>query len=75
MDIKEMAFRVEDLSIEAEKADSMCEAIYQAIYCGENNTEVYQWAFVTFREITSDLKDEMEKLKDQVFETMRGEKQ
>lgn len=72
MTMKEIAYRIEALQVEAEKIDSVQKAIFAAIYqqtCYAK--EDYEWAFVAFSELTFDLKNELKELKDKAFESFR----
>ena len=57
MSIKEIALKSEELQTQAEKAHALQEAIEQAIYCGTNSINGYEWAFVLLAELTCELKN------------------
>lgn len=72
---KNLAFKIEDLFTEAEKIDSMNEALFQAVFRGDNDPAMYEWAFIAFRNMTFELREQMKDLTDESFKLMRGEKE
>ena len=52
MTVKEIAFEIENLQIEAEKVNSFQNALFEAIYGGNNAPETYEWAFVALGDYT-----------------------
>ena len=74
MSEKEIAFKIEELQIQAEKADGLQNALWQAIYCGDFNASVYEWAFVLLGDITCELKNELEILSRAAFNALHEKK-
>ena len=73
MALKEIAFKIEDLVVEAEKIESMQKALWQAIWRGDLAECEYEWAFVVFGDLTFALKNNLQTLSDEVFKTLKGE--
>ncbi|MDO4307226.1 MAG: hypothetical protein Q4C77_10345 [Eubacteriales bacterium] len=74
MTIKEIAYKVEDLRIEAEKINSLQNALFTAIYSESNAISTYEWAFVVLDDMTHSLKDELKIVTNELFAIFRGEK-
>jgi len=74
MTLKDIAYKLEEIWIEAEKVDSLQIAIFQAIYKGEHNPDVYEWAFNALGDRTFSLQASLEKIVDEIFELLRKER-
>lgn len=73
MTIKEIAYRIGELQIEAEKVNSMQAAIFEAIYRGNNSAEEYEWAFCALGDLTFALKNNLEDLTNKAFDNLKRE--
>lgn len=67
MDMRNFAFRLEELQTKAEKVRAIEKAIYQAIYSKNDEAEAYEWAFVALDEMAFDLKEELQELVNDFF--------
>lgn len=74
MTVKEIAYELEALQIEAEKVNSFQNALFEAIYRGDNAPETYEWAFVALGDYTFSLKNRLDEATKELFEIMRAEK-
>lgn len=74
MTVKEIAFEIENLQIDAEKVNSFQNALFEAIYRGDNAPETYELAFVALGDYTFSLKNKLDKVTKELFEIMRTEK-
>ena len=73
MSMKELAYKIEDLQMEAEKINSLEAALFEAIYTSQNYPlETYESAFLLFGEKIFDLKNELAELKKAAFDSFRG---
>ncbi|MGF6375141.1 hypothetical protein M2140_000175 [Clostridiales Family XIII bacterium PM5-7] len=61
------AFKTEELSISAQTIHSMQEALFQAIFNGGMDVDVYKMAFSNFGELTYKMAEEVEALKEMLF--------
>lgn len=68
MSIKELAFKVEDMSYDAREVNSMQEVLFQAIFRGEPTPEPYEWAFGAFGKMTESMFEKLEVLREEMFE-------
>ena len=66
--VKEMAYKIEDLRNDAEKINSLQNALFEAIYKGDIAISAYEWAFVAFGELTYSLLNELAELENEAFE-------
>lgn len=73
MSNKEIAYRIEELQIDAEKVNSVQNALFEAIYRGSNALETYEWAFVSLGDLTFALKNNLEDLTSKVFDNLKKE--
>lgn len=72
MTMKEIAYKIEELQIKAEKIHSLNEALFAAIYCqNEFSKKTYEWAFVSFSDMTMELRNELEDLTNKAFDSFR----
>lgn len=74
MSIKEIAFKLEELQITAEKVDGLQIVLWQAIYRGNIAPESYEWAFMVLGDLTYELKNELSVVMHQAFEKLGAEK-
>lgn len=74
MTMKEIAFEIENLQIEAEKVNSFQNALFSAIYEGENAPATYEWAFVALGDYTFSLKNRLNEVTEELFRIVRTEK-
>lgn len=74
MSIKEIAFKLEELQITAEKVNDLQTVLWQAIYRGDITPESYEWAFMVLGDLTHELKNELSVVMHQVFEKLGAEK-
>lgn len=74
MSVKEMAFRIEDLENQAMKIHSLQNALFEAIYNGNNAVKTYEWVFVVLGELTLDMREEMKVLTNNAFNLINNEK-
>lgn len=70
MSIKEIAFKLEELQITAEKVNDLQTVLWQAIYRGDIAPESYEWAFMVLGDLTHELKDELSVMMKKVFEKL-----
>lgn len=77
MSQKEIAYKIEELQIKAEKIDSLQAALFTAVFRQEDfAVETYEWAFVLLADMTAGMKNELEELTNRAFENFRrGEKE
>lgn len=75
MTVKEIAYKIEGLQIEAEKINSFQQTLFEAIFNGNNDAGTYEWAFVAFGDMTHSLKNELKNVTDAIFEIFRSEKE
>lgn len=74
MELKDMAFEIEELQIRAEIIHSMQNALYAAIFRQkELSHENYDWAFVALGEMTKEQEDRMKELKKLTFDCLGKE--
>lgn len=75
MEMKEIAFKIEELQVKAEKISSLETALFEAIYTSKlYPLETYESAFILFGEIIFNLKNELTELKESVFDAFgKGE--
>ena len=73
--VKEMAHKIEDLRIDAEKIDSLQNALFAAIYREDFAVNTYEWAFVAFGELTYSLLNELAELENEAFESIETNKE
>ena len=73
--VKEMAHKIEDLRIDAEKIDSLQNTLFAAIYRGDFAVNTYEWAFVAFGELTYSLLNELAELENEAFESIETNKE
>lgn len=71
--LKDAAYKSEELWVKSEKVDSLQMAIFQAIYKGDHNPDMYEWAFNALNDITYDLKNDLEKLMNDLFTLLRDD--
>lgn len=69
MTVKDIAYKIEELQITAEKANSLQNALFSAIYSGNYDSKTYEWAFVILGEITHTLKEELNDIIKELFNT------
>lgn len=74
MTVKEIAFEIENLQIEAEKVNSFQNALFSAIYEGGNAPTTYKWAFVALGDYTFSLKNKLNEVTEELFRIVRTEK-
>ena len=74
MTVKEIAFEIESLQIEAEKVNSFQNALFSAIYEGKNAPETYEWAFVALGDYMFSLKNRLNEVTNELFRIIRAEK-
>lgn len=74
MTVKEIAFEIENLQIEAEKVNSFQNALFSAIYEGKNAPATYEWAFVALGDYTFSLKNRLNEVTEELFRIVRTEK-
>lgn len=74
MTVKEIAFEIENLQIEAEKVNSFQNALFSAIYEGKNAPTTYEWAFVALGDYTFSLKNKLNEVTEELFRIVRTEK-
>lgn len=74
MSIKEIAFKLEELQITAEKVNDLQTVLWQAIYRGDITPESYEWAFMVLGDLTHELKNELSVVMHQAFEKLGAEK-
>lgn len=74
MTVKEIAFEIENLQIKAEKVNSFQNALFEAIYRGNNAPETYEWAFVALGDYTFSLKNRLNEITEELFRIIRAEK-
>lgn len=74
MATKEIAYKIEKLQTDAEKINSITEALFVALYRqDEYGKEEYEWAFISLSEMTMKLRDDLEKLTNEAFDSYRKE--
>ena len=71
MEIKNVAFEIEELSYLARAIDSMQEVFYQAIFLGNSTPEPYKWAIDSFGEVTNKLYTQISSLRDNLFNELQ----
>lgn len=74
MTVKEIAYKIEELQIAAEKVNSLQNTLFSAIYDGSFAPETYEWAFVVLGDITHALKNELNDVTKELFDLMRAER-
>lgn len=74
MTVKEIAYKIEELQIAAEKVNSLQNALFSAIFDGNYAPETYEWAFVALGDITHALKNELNDVTKELFNIMRVER-
>lgn len=67
MSSSEIACRIDDLSVEAEKIHSLQEVIYSAVYTADVPKEISSWAFDVLRGQTAALLSGMNDLAEEIF--------
>lgn len=67
MDIRSIAFRVEELSYKARAIASMQEVFYDAMFREDSPIGAYKWAFDLFGNVTDDLSEKLGQLRDEMF--------
>lgn len=73
MSVKKIAYELENLQNETEKIDSLQNALFEAIYNGNNAPETYEWAFVLLGDLTHEVKNRLDEVGKELFEIMRSE--
>lgn len=73
MTVKEIAFELENLQIEAEKINSLQNALFSAIYRGDFAPETYEWAFIVLGDLTFTIKNRLDEVGKELFEIMKKE--
>ncbi len=71
---KELAYKLEKLTIEAEKAKGLFLSLETSLLCGPHAVENYEWAMIAITSLLSDLADELEKIKEDEFNKLRRER-
>lgn len=71
MTVKEIAFELENLQIEAEKIDSLQNALFSAIYRGEFAPETYEGAFIALGELTFATKNRLDEVGKELFKIVK----
>lgn len=72
MSMKEMVFKIEKLSNEMEKVHSLQNTLFEAIYKGDNDVSIYEWAFVALGDLTFSTLGELTELTNKAFELLRN---
>ncbi len=70
MIMKEMAYKIEDLLVAAEKINSLQCALFEAVYNGNYSIEDYRWAFTAVNDLTYSLINQTKELEDQAFDSL-----
>lgn len=74
MSLKEMAYRIEEIQLNAEKADSLHKVLYDAIFQPKDSSlEDCEWAFILLGNLTYETKNELTELRDTVFGELKNE--
>ena len=71
MSIKEMAFKIEKLQIDASKIDGVSMALWQAISNGAFDAKTYDWAFVVLTDLTYNLTEDLTDLTEDAFKCIK----
>lgn len=73
MTIKDIAFRIEELQIDAERIDSLHLAVTEAVFNGNNAIDAYEWAFNAIGNMTFNMRKELGKLTDEAFDILKAD--
>ena len=73
MELKKIAFELEDLQCEAEKVESLHLALIVAVYNGSYDLKEYEWAFQAVNELIHGLTEGLAALVKCSFEEMKRE--
>lgn len=73
MEIKETAYKIEELQIKAEKVHSLGVAISEALLYGYNAPKAYEWAMCLLEGLTFEMKNELGEARDELFEFLRDD--
>lgn len=69
---KEIAFRIEELQLSAERIHSLQNALFTAIFRqDEFSIKDFEWAFIVLGEMTFDAKEELNNLKEKAFKNLK----
>ena len=71
MEIKELAFKIEELTNKAKVINSFQEVFFQAIFRGEPLPDNYEWAYAEFCQITESMAQNMETLQQCTFKLLK----
>lgn len=74
MTVKKIAYELENLQNETEKIHSLQNALFEAIYNGNNTPETYEWAFILLGDLTREVKNRLDKVGKELFAVIKNEK-
>lgn len=75
MRLSEIARRVEELEIEAEKVNSLQMALFDAIFNGNSEAHSYEWAFVVLGDLTFNQQESLKKITKELFDLLKEGKE
>lgn len=73
MTVKKIAYELENLQNETEKIHSLQNALFEAIYNGDNAPKTYEWAFVLLGDLTYEVKNRLDEVGKELFEIIKSE--
>lgn len=72
MTVNEIAFKIEELQVEAEKVDGLQKTLFAAVYEGNYALEEFEWVFVLLGQLTHALKKELDEVTKELFDIIRA---